>query len=296
MAVDKIFIGNVTLEAFLLFLFTFILTLIVGNVAYVLMRRLLDVRLSRRNSKLLARATHYTVLLGGIYLGIRHVLGEDLTAFAASLGIFSIALAFSSQQIIQNLIAGILIAIERPIQLEEWVEMGGAPETGICKVKDITLTTTVLRNMNGRIIYVPNSVLLSSRIVNYTKSGFVELPVQLTIPCSSDIEEIKRIVLEVADENAGILPNVPLEEKSMMTQLLEMPRFKRLFEPDFNVQMFEPKVLITGISGSNITLSIRIWLREVNKKDEIVSEFLDAVLQRLKEANVALNEQKHSGE
>ncbi|HUV02544.1 MAG TPA: mechanosensitive ion channel domain-containing protein [Desulfobacteria bacterium] len=283
MAGNKVLIGTVTLESFLLFLFAFILTLIVGNVAYVVVRRLLDGRLSRRNSKLLARATHYAVLLGGIYLGIHHVLGKDLTAFAASLGIFSIALAFSSQQIIQNLIAGLLIAIERPIQLEEWIEVGGAPETGVCKVKDITLTTTVLRNTNGRLIYLPNSALLSSRIINYTKSGFVELPVQLSVPYGSDLEKLKKTILEVANENAWILPNVPLEEKSMMTQLVEMPRFKRFFEPDFNVKMFEPKILIADVSGSKITLSIRIWIREVNKKDGIVSEFLDAVLKRMKE-------------
>jgi len=288
MAGNKVLIGTVPLESFLLFLFTFILTLIVGNVAYVVMRRLLDDKLSRHHSKILARATHYTVLFGGIYLGIHNVLGKDLTAFAASLGVFSIALAFSSQQIIQNLVAGVLIAIERPIRLEEWIEVGGAPETGVCKVKDITLTTTVLRNINGRLIYLPNSVLLSSRIINYSKSGFVELPVQLTIPYGSDLKKIERIVLAVADENAGILPNVPIEEKSMMTQLLEMPRFKRVFEPDFYVTMFEPKVLIADISGSNITLSIRIWLREVNKKDEIVSEFLDAVLKRLNEEKIDL--------
>ena len=141
----------------------------------------------------------------------------------------------------------------------------------------------MLRNTNGRLIYLPNAVLLSSRVINYTKSGFVELPVQLTIPYGSDLGVIKRIVLEVADKNAWILPNVPIAEKSIMTQLLEMPRFKRFFEPDFNVKMFEPKILIADISGSNITLSIRIWIREVNKKDEIVSEFLDAVLTRLKE-------------
>lgn len=288
MAENKIFIGTVPLESFLLFLFTFILTLIVGNVAYVLVRRLLDGRLSRRNSKLLARATHYTVLFGGIYLGIHHVLGQDLTAFAASLGVFSIALAFSSQQIIQNLIAGLLIAIERPIQLEEWIEVGGAPETGVCKVKDITLTTTVLRNIDGRLIYLPNAVLLSSRIINYSKSGLVELPVQFTIPYSSDFEKIKRIVLDVADENVWILPNVPLEEKSIMTQLVEMPRFKRLFEQDFNVKMFEPKILISDVSGTTITLSIRIWIREVNKREIIVSEFLDSLLKKLKEEKIEM--------
>lgn len=286
MAENKIFIGNVTLETFLLFLFTFILTLIVGNVSYLLMRRLLDVKLSPRNSKLIARATHYAVIVLGLYLGIHHVLGEDLTALAASLGIIGIAVAFSSQQIIQNLVAGVLIVIQRPIQLEDWIEIGGAPETGVCKVKDITLTTTTLRNINGKLVYTPNSVLLSSRIINYTKSGFVEIPVQLTIPYGSNFEKIKRIVIEVANENAWILPNVPVEEKSIMTKILELHHIKRLSEQNFNIKMLEPKVLISDFSGSKITLSIRIWIREVNKKDGIVSEFLDSLLKRLREEKI----------
>jgi hypothetical protein len=94
--------------------------------------------------------------------------------------------------------------------------------------------------------------------------------------------DIKRIVIEAADDNAWILPNVPLEEKSIMTHLLEMPRFKRFFDSDFTIKMFEPKILIADISGSNITLSIRFWIRDVNRKDEIVSELLYAVLKRLK--------------
>jgi small conductance mechanosensitive channel len=287
MAVDTIFIGNVTLEAFLLFLFTVVLTLILGNASYGLMRRLLDERFSKRISKIIARATHYTVLLLGLYLGIHNVLKEDLTALAASLGVIGIAVAFSSQQIIQNLIAGILIIIERPIQHEDWIEIGGTSE-GVCKVKDITLSTTILRNINGRIVYMPNSVLLSSRIINYTKSGFVEIPVQLTIPYGSDIEKIRRTILKVADENARILPNVSIEEKTVVTQVLVLPRLKGLFEHDFDVKMFEPRILISDISGSKITLSIRIWIREVNKKDEIVSEFLDSLLKRLKEEHLEM--------
>ena len=287
MAGDKIFIGNVTLEAFLLFLFTLLLTLLVSNVSYAVIRGLLDDKLSRRNSKLIARATQYAVIGLGLYAGIHHVLGEDLTALAASLGIIGIAVAFSSQQIIQNLIAGVLIAIQRPIQLEDWIEIGGTSE-GVCKVKDITLSTTILRNINGKIVYLPNSLLLSSRIINYTKSGFVEIPVPLTIPSGSDMGKIKKIVLEVADKNSWILPNVPLEEKTIMTQLLELPRLKGLFEHNFDVKMFEPKILISDFSDSTITLSIRIWIREVNKKDEIVSEFLDSVLKRLKEEKLEM--------
>jgi hypothetical protein len=60
MAADgNIIIGNVPLESFLLFLFTFILTLLLGNLAYLAMRRLFDGKLPKRHSKLLARFTHY---------------------------------------------------------------------------------------------------------------------------------------------------------------------------------------------------------------------------------------------
>jgi small conductance mechanosensitive channel len=288
MVSDTIFIGTVTLESFLIFLFTALITIIVGDLIYIVVRRALDGRVSSRTSKMTARALHYTELLLGLYLGIHYVLGEDLTALAASLGIVGIAVAFSSQQIIQNFIAGLLIAMERPIQHEDWIDIGGSPETGVCKVRDITLTTTVLRTVNGRVVYLPNSVLLSSKIVNYTKSGFVEIPVTIAVPYTADLATVQGIMLEVASENRWILPNVPQEEKSLMLQLLELPHIKNLFDRDVKLKIFEPKVLVSDISGSKLTLSLRIWIREINKKDEIVSDYLESLWKRLRDEQIVL--------
>jgi small conductance mechanosensitive channel len=280
---NKILIGKVTLENFLIFIFTFVLSLIVANIVYAVIRSFLDKKLPQRNSKLIARIIQYAVLTAGLYYGIYHVLHLDLTALAASMGIFGIAVAFSSQQIIQNFIAGILISIGRPIELEEWVEITGPIQTGISKIKDITLTRTILRDMDGRLLYLPNFILLSSKIINYTKSGFVEIPVQVTIPLGSDYERIKKTIKEVVNEHAKILPNVPEQEKSIIMKLFKLSRTKRLFDEETDISMFEPRILISNVSGSDVTLAIKIWIREINKKDEIVSEFLDSLRKKFKE-------------
>ncbi len=281
-----ILIGNVPLETLLIFIFTFILTIAGGNLSYNLIRKILDTRLSLRNSKLIARAVEYAVFIIGFSYGLYYVLGLELKAFIASLGIIGIAVAFASQQIIQNVIAGILIAVSRPVQLDDWIEIGGS---GISNIKDITLTRTILRDKDGRLYYIPNSVVIASIVINYTKSGFVAIPVTLTIPYASDIEKVERIVKEVAHDNPRILPRVPRDEKDIVTKIIELPNFKILFKDRPNLNIFEPKVLISDISDSKITLSIRLWVREIEKKDEIISKFLEELLKKFKDEKIELS-------
>lgn len=280
---EMILIGNVTLENFLIFIFISFLTVVVGNISYALMRRLFDDKLSLRDSKLIARVIEYTLYALGFYYGLLYLLNLELNALIASLGIFSIAIAFGSQQIIQNFIAGLLISVGRPIQLDDWVGIG---DTGISNIKDIGLTRTVLRNKDGKLFYVPNSLLISNIIINYTKSGFVEIPVTLTIPYSSDFEKVKNIVKEVARAHAKILPNVSRVEKKYISKLFELSSIRILFKDKMDMSMFEPRVLISDISDSKTTLSVRIWIREIDKKDEIISEFLEKLLGKFKEENI----------
>ena len=284
---EKILIADVAIENFLIFIFVFIFTLIGANLIYTLLRRVLDEKIAVRNSKLLSRIGQYIVIALGTYYGIYYVLGLNLTALAASLGIIGIAIALSSQQIIQNVIAGILVSIQRQIQLEDWVQVGGVPDTGICKVKDITLSNIVLRDTEGKIVYIPSSLLLSTKIINYTKAGFIEVPVQITIPYGPDHEKVKNVILDVANNIKTILaPDVKKEDRSTIIDILRLPRFKWLFKNSVNVSMFKPKVLISDISNSEITFSARFWTTEIQKKDEIVSEFLSVLLERFKKEKI----------
>jgi small-conductance mechanosensitive channel len=128
--------------------------------------------------------------------------------------------------------------------------------------------------------------LISNIIINYTKSGFVEIPVPLTIPYSSDFEKVKNIVKEVAHGHTKILPNVSRVEKKYISKLFELSSIRILFKDKMDMSMFEPRVLISDISDSRTTLTVRIWIREIEKKDEIISEFLEKLLGKFKEENI----------
>ncbi|VVB95932.1 Large-conductance mechanosensitive channel MscMJLR [uncultured archaeon] len=282
---EDISIGGVTFENLLIFIFILIATFIAGNISYAVVRKLLDGKLSLGNSKLIARATEYAVFIFGFSFGVYFVLQLKLTALAASLGIIGIAVAFASQQLIQNFIAGIMISIGRPIRLDDWVEIG---DSGISSIRDITLMRTVLRDKNGRLFYIPNSVLMSSVIINYTKSGFVEIPVPLKVSFGSDLEKIRKIIFEVANEHANILPNVSRKEKNIIAKLFELPSIKMLFKDKTDMSMFKPRTLVSDISDSGATLSIRIWIRKIEKKDEIISGFLEELLKRFKQEKIEL--------
>ncbi|NLB01644.1 MAG: mechanosensitive ion channel, partial [Methanomicrobiales archaeon] len=283
MEIVPIFIGGVPLDAFVAFLFTFVGFLFLGNLTYLLLQRVLDGRVSRGTSKWAASILQYSIIVIGIYASARHFLAFDLTAFAASLGILSIVLAFSSRQIIQNAIAGILITINRPVQLEEWVTVSGRPETGPGKVQDISFTTTILQGLDGGLILTPNSSIITSKVINYSRAGILEVTIPLTVPVTTDLSRVEEIALAAAREEPRILPHIDSTERSAVPNLFDLPYIGRLSSdlPRPDIRLFEPKVQIASIKEEWIRLAVKVWIQEIQEKDRIVSEYLDTVIGRL---------------
>lgn len=269
-------------------IFLLVLFILTGNLTRIVMRRFLEERTSVRNAKIIARLSEYLVFSAGLYI-IYSEIGLDLKAYAASLGILSIAVAFSSQQIIQNLVAGIIIALERPIQLEDWVDIGaGINQTGMSRVRDINLMRTVLRDREGRLIYLPNSFLMTSRIFNYTRSGFTEIAVNVKASPNSDLAQIRSLLIAAADEDPAVLPNVAPQEKPTVLNTMRLPGIQKLFENRLDLSMFEPRTLITEMSDMGTTISLRIWVREAHKRDEIVSRILESFQAKMREKGLSL--------
>lgn len=283
-----VILGDVSIEQVLIVVFVLLLTVILAKAASALIRRYLDDRISKYASKGIARIVQYAILAVGFYIGFYVIFQVSISALLASLGIVGLAVAFASQAVIQNAISGILISITRPIRLEDWVELGGLPDTGIGRVKDITLLTTVLRDTNGRVSYVPNSMILTSKVINYTRSGFVALSVDLSIQSTSDFQKLKEIVLKVADEDPLIMPKVDGDERSAIAKLLEVPAFKSMFEHRHDMSALDPKVVISDISESRVDVKVKFWIREINRKEEIISGFLKELGSRLDREGVKL--------
>jgi small conductance mechanosensitive channel len=279
---------GVNLEGLVYFTLLILASLTIGRLAYSLFRRGFDARIGKRRSKIIARWIQYSIIAVGLSFGMVTFLNVDFTTMAAALGLVGIVVALASQQILQNFMAGILMGLERQIQLEDWVDIGGTPETKPARVKDITLTKTILLDPQGKLVVVPNSVIVSSKVINYTKAGFFEVPLRLTISPDEDIGRVSKIILEVADRNPFILPNVPGPEKAEIDRVMHLGHLLRLFEGKMSYDLFRPRVLTSDIADAKITLSIRIWIREVNRKDDIVSLFLEELFVRLRQGSVKL--------
>lgn len=252
-----------------LFVFFFVVGsgLAIGEIVRAFGLRGLEGILSDRRAKAIARGASYTVILAALYVGVYHVLRLDLKSLAVSLGVASVALAFASQQLVQNAIAGILIAVRRPFWYEDWVEIG---TSGACRIEDLTLTQTVLRAVDGRLLYLPNATVLSSVVVNYSRSGLVEVGVPLTVATGTDWEWLVFLVTRVAEDHPCIFPNVHGEQPAL-ARLVRGP-VRQTGRPTEG--RFRPRLLVTELGTEKTSLSVRLWINDIERKSTTISEFL----------------------
>ena len=205
------------------------------------------------------------------------ILGFDISATFASLGILSIALAFASQQIISNPLAGLLLAINRSIALGDWIELGDEPETGIAQVRDMTFTRTILKDRDGRVFFLPNSRLLFSKVVNYSRSGYIEIPMNITLPPDLPFMQARDAILSVLAVHPKILPNIRTENIEQTQGLSMIRRQRELALPTIFPEQFSPRVLFSGIAPPGNTVSIRFWIEAITHYEDIVSDVLHQI-------------------
>ncbi|HQN76511.1 MAG TPA: mechanosensitive ion channel [Methanomassiliicoccales archaeon] len=272
------------------FIIVVLATIVLAKGTNMLTRRLLDSHISRTQSKAAARLFQYTVLALGLYLGFWEVLGLDMTALLASLGILGIGVALASQQVLMNAFSGILMSFTKPVKIDEWVEVSGVPVTGIGKVRDINLMNTVIKDLDGRILYVPNSVMVNNKVINYSRAGIVAVRVPVWLRSLKDFEGIKNVVLDVADKDPLILPNVGEEERKKVTKTFELKSVSRYLEKKVDLSQFAPSVIIKDVQREKVEVDIKIWIRDISRKDEIVTGFLDTLQLRFAKEGIELGD------
>jgi small-conductance mechanosensitive channel len=274
-------INSITLGGVLAFFLTLGIVTFIAYLFYKGAKALLLRYTPRSFARWSARIAGYLVFAILIYIIDLMVLGLDLNATVASLGILSIALAFASQQIISNLLAGLLIAVNRTIRLDDWVEIGGDPATGIAQVKDMTFTRTILQDRDGRVFMIPNASLFSSKIVNYSKSGFIEVPVEISLPISIPVEKVQSVILAVLAEHPDVLPKELAFKSPRKSGMGSSFFFQGYTGKKADAGQLEPRVLVTGYSHVAALISIRFWIADPTRKEEITSEVLADIGNRL---------------
>lgn len=121
---------------------------------------------------------------------ILEVWGIEIGPILAGLGLFGVAVALGAQDLFKNLIAGILILVERRFSIGEWVRVEGIVEG---TVESIGFRSTFIRRFDKAPVYVPNAQLSDSAITNFSRMTYRRIYWLIGVEYRTSIEQLRRI-------------------------------------------------------------------------------------------------------
>ncbi|HLD83306.1 MAG TPA: mechanosensitive ion channel family protein [archaeon] len=260
-------------ERMLTFVFVFFATLIAGNAVHAFTLRYLKLKkITFSGYYFASKLLLYAIYAAGFSYGFTVVLNFNVAEFAASVGLITLAIAFSAQQTIQNYIAGIIIMVDRPFRERDYVEFNGT----VCKVIDIGLRRTRMRSMDGRIFTVPNSAFVTGTVINYTEGEYIRCVVPVGVSYDSDIEKAMALLMEVCAENHEIVPRVA-RKMSALEALLTVPK---------DMKKLEPKIFIKDINKDRVLLELWFWMEGIRRREAVVSRVLGEIKKRFEKGGI----------
>lgn len=123
-------------------------------------------------------------------IAVLDVFGIDLTPVLAGLGITGVVLGFALQESISSLFSGIMIAINNPFRVGDWVDIGDISGT----VDSIDLMCVTLSSADNKKITMNNTNVWGSTIVNYSFIDRRRLDMVVTVRYSDDLEKAKEAI------------------------------------------------------------------------------------------------------
>jgi small-conductance mechanosensitive channel len=177
-------------------------------------------------------------------------LGINIMPFIAGAGVAGIAIGFAAKDTLSNLIAGVLLIIDRPFEVGDRIEVWSAPAGSATwgDVIDIGLRATKIKTTDNIVIIIPNNEIMKRDIVNYTIiSTNIRVRINVGVAYDADIEKAKKLILDVADA------------------------------VDWISKTPAPKVVVRSFGESSVDLQLRVWIDDARKRMDTVSYVTDKI-------------------
>lgn len=135
-------------------------------------------------------------------------LGIDMTSIITVLGTATVAIGLALKDSMANIASGILIIINKPFKVGDYLETEGLDGT----VTKINMMYTTLTSADGKEIILPNSRVTSNNVINYNVQNHRRLELHFSISYDDDIATAKRVIYDIieADKRIDNTPEPPL--------------------------------------------------------------------------------------
>jgi small-conductance mechanosensitive channel len=198
---------------------------------------------------LLVRFSKFIIYTIAIIIAL-DTLGINIVPFIAGAGIAGVAIGFAAKDTMSNLIAGVLLIIDRPFEVGDRIEVWSAPADSATwgDVIDIGLRATKIRTTDNIIIIIPNNEIMLRDIINYTIiSEKIRVRINIGIAYDADIKKAKDIILRVTEATEWAADDPP------------------------------PKVVVRNFGESSVDLQLRVWIQDARKRMDTIDHITDQV-------------------
>lgn len=136
-----------------------------------------------------------------LIISVVGALGIETTSFAALLASAGVAIGMAMSGQMQNLAGGVLILLQKPYKIGDYIETNGIQ--GV--VESVQIFTTKLKTVDNKVITVPNGAISGSVLTNYSDQPLRRVDFSFGVEYGQDFEQAKRVLMQVIDADEHIL-------------------------------------------------------------------------------------------
>lgn len=213
-------------------------------------------------NKFIAFSLSFGFMIIGYFIAI-HILGLEglLTQILASAGVIGIVIGFATKETTANFFSGILINIQVPFRVGDWVTING--QYG--QVKQIGSLLTIVMTVEGQDVYIPNQLIYTGNVINYSSSGKRMAIVSTGVSYGDDLEKVKKVVMDCVPQIDGVI-----------TQSDD--------------SLFLPRIFFTNIGSSTYNFELRVWInfKSHNQYMKAINDGIMLLKRRFEEEDICI--------
>ncbi len=247
---------NFSLGRVILLIVVLTLSIFTSNVIKTLLEEdvLSRTKLGQGLPHTIALLAKYAMITIGITLALS-MANIPMTSLTVLIGAFGVGIGFGLQNIFNNLVSGLILLFERPIKIDDVIEVGQL----LGRVKSIGIRSSIVRTFDGAEVIVPNGQLISNEVINWTHSDPQRRhEVIVGVAYGSDVVKVKRILEEQLQAHKDILKDP------------------------------EPSVLFLSMGESSLDFRVLFWISKVKEGVLIKSDVTQMIYAALTQAGITI--------
>ncbi|GAB3905782.1 mechanosensitive ion channel family protein [Mucilaginibacter boryungensis] len=250
--------ASFTFRGFLIFIAVIWLSSVISRIiSYfydVSAQRVTDLSVLKKKNRTSALLIRLGVFSAGFLLAVA-ASGFPLEKLTIIISAFGIGIGFGLQNIVNNLVSGLILAFEKPIQIGDIIEVGNRSGT----MKEIGVRSSKLLTSDGSEVIIPNGDLISQHVVNWTLSNSNRrIELMIATAYGADINHTK-----------DLLKNMLSNREDIMTSPA-------------------PSVFLSGVSETSVDFKIFFWAADITTTNALKSTVLADIYDMLPRENVAI--------